>query len=94
MLAQDRFFSEAGRFYSPRRATQAPPPEGRAGPRAANPDAHVRITVTVHDDHWYQQYIHDLAWGSDDRELLRRLRDHLQGPAARLMDELIDQLPG
>jgi hypothetical protein len=93
VLDQDRFFSEAGRFYSRRSTTPGPPPDGQAGLLAPNPDAHIRIQVTVHDDDWYRSYIHDRAWESDDREILRRLREQLQGPAAQLMDELIEQLP-
>jgi hypothetical protein len=93
VLDQDRFFSEAGRFYSPRSTTPGPPPDGQAGLPAPNPDAHISIRVDVHDDDWYRIYIHDRAWGSDDGEILRRLREQLQGPAAQLMDELIEQLP-
>jgi hypothetical protein len=94
VLEQHRYFATAGRYHSERRSPPhtARPAGSQDGlpPRSAK--AHVRLSVTVHDDDWHRYFIRDLDWAKDSRELIEHLRDQLQGPAVQLIDQLLLQL--
>jgi hypothetical protein len=93
-LATDGFFARAQRSHSERQPrTSAPRPPGRDGPPDPSRNAHVSITITVHDDDWYQSFSHDVVWGSDAGDLLRRVGAVAADSAARLLDQLQRQLP-
>lgn len=95
ILEQEHFFAMAMRYHSERRGKpRTPLPTGsRAGLPARSPRAHVRLSVTVHDDDWYHGFVRDVDWGKGARAALRHLRGPLQGPALQLIDQLIEQLP-